>query len=78
MRHCWRGRPLDAARLLGAAEALRARIGAPVPLCERAERESTIVGIRSRIGAEALHDAWTTGSSAPLHAVTEGDLLAAR
>jgi DNA-binding CsgD family transcriptional regulator len=38
------------ARLLGAADVLRETIGAPVPPCERAERERAAASIRTRVG----------------------------
>jgi DNA-binding CsgD family transcriptional regulator len=44
------GRYERSARLLGAADALREAIGAPVPPCERAGRERTESSVRGRMG----------------------------
>jgi hypothetical protein len=49
------------ARLLGAAEALREAIGAPVPLVERAEYERDVATLRSQLGEEAFAATWAEG-----------------
>ena len=40
------------ARLFGAADALRETIGAPVPPCERPERDRAVASVRTRVGDE--------------------------
>jgi predicted ATPase/class 3 adenylate cyclase len=54
--------PLDrAARLLGASEALRERVGGTVPPWDRAELERAIERLRSGLGAEAFSREWEAG-----------------
>jgi predicted ATPase len=50
-----------AARWLGAAEALRESIGAPVPPVERAEHERLVAGTLSALNAAAFSSAWQDG-----------------
>jgi predicted ATPase/class 3 adenylate cyclase len=50
-----------AARLLGAAEALREAAGAPMTPFEREEYERAIAGLRAELDAEALGAAWAEG-----------------
>jgi hypothetical protein len=45
-----RGAADRAARLLGAAAAIRQAIGVPVPGCERAEVEATTEAVRAELG----------------------------
>nr|WP_193311286.1 helix-turn-helix domain-containing protein [Georgenia satyanarayanai] len=69
-----RGRDRGAAFLLGAAEELRSAIGAPVPLCERPDRDRTVAAVTARLGPGGLAAAWAAGGRAPLHSVVAGDL----
>jgi tetratricopeptide (TPR) repeat protein len=55
-----------AARLLGAATALRAAMGAPVPPYCRPEIEATSSAARTSLGAEAFTAAWNEGESMPV------------
>jgi predicted ATPase/DNA-binding SARP family transcriptional activator len=50
-----------AARLLGAAEALREAIGAPLPPVEEADRERIVAGLRENSSREAIAEAWAAG-----------------
>lgn len=54
---CTQGDPERAVCLFGAAEALRETIGAPVPPCERDDRDSNIAAARAGLDAAA----WETG-----------------
>ena len=58
-----------AARLFGAAEALRATLGAPVPLVERPGYEQAVTAVRQALGAEAFDAAWRAGQALPLDQV---------
>jgi predicted ATPase/DNA-binding SARP family transcriptional activator len=58
---CARGRPEPAARLFGAAEAVREAISVPVPLCERADREESISAARDELGEAAFEEASSEG-----------------
>jgi predicted ATPase/DNA-binding SARP family transcriptional activator len=60
------GRPAAAARLLGAAEAVRDAIGTVIAPCERAQHVQTTGGARAALGEEAFSAAWQAGGSAPL------------
>jgi len=50
-----------AAHLLGAAEALREAIGAPVPLVERGDYERNVAAVRAQLDETALTAAWAEG-----------------
>jgi predicted ATPase/DNA-binding XRE family transcriptional regulator len=67
-----RGRSPYAAFLLGAADAIREQIGAPVPLCEREDRDATLAAVHEAVAPELLTRAWQAGRTAPLHAVVDG------
>jgi non-specific serine/threonine protein kinase len=56
-----RGDAQRAARLLGAAEALRAAIAAPLPERERAGHDRLVSTVRTTLGREAYDTAMTTG-----------------
>ncbi|MDP9355507.1 MAG: tetratricopeptide repeat protein, partial [Chloroflexota bacterium] len=60
------GDPERAARLFGAAAALREAIGTPLPPSERAGHERTLVEARRCLGDDAFAAAWATGRSLPL------------
>jgi predicted ATPase len=50
-----------AARLLGAAEALRRRMGTPLPADERAAHERDLARARARLGEASFAEAWAEG-----------------
>jgi non-specific serine/threonine protein kinase len=56
----------QAARLLGAAEALRTVLGVPVPAIERAGYERDCEVARQATGADAFDAAWREGQALPL------------
>ena len=60
-----------AARLLGAAEALRTRHRLPDTGEAAAEREAGLVTLRAALDTGTLAVAWTAGQSAPLDLVVE-------
>ena len=69
-------RPAHAARLWGAAEALREQIGAPVPPNDQEEYNRWVDIARERVGAEAFAAAWGEGRKMMLdeaieHAIQE-------
>ena len=57
------GQPAAAARLLGAADTLRAEIGAPVLTAERAAYDRHLAAVRRALGASAFTAAWATGKA---------------
>jgi non-specific serine/threonine protein kinase len=59
-------RPARAARLLGAAEALREAIGAPTPPAGRAAHEREVAALRAALDGEAYAAAWADGRALPL------------
>jgi non-specific serine/threonine protein kinase len=65
--------PERAARLLGAAEAIRREIGAPVPPVERPDHEDLILTAKAALGATNFAHAWASGQALTLdQAVAEG------
>jgi hypothetical protein len=59
-----------AARLFGAAEALREAIGTPLPPADRAEHDRSVAAVRTALGEEAFAAAWAEGRALTLeHAV---------
>jgi predicted ATPase/DNA-binding SARP family transcriptional activator/Tfp pilus assembly protein PilF len=54
------------ARLLGAAEALREAIGAPLPAVDRAGYDRLVVATRAKLGEETFEQAWQRGRVMPL------------
>jgi len=60
------GQPTQAAHLLGAAETLRATIGAPLPLYLRAAHDRTVAGLRAVLGDDAFAAAWAAGAALSL------------
>ena len=52
-----------AAKLWGAAEALREAIGAPIPPLERPTYECAVTAIRTQLGEETFAAAWALGRS---------------
>ena len=61
--------PERAARLLGAAGALREAIGAPLPPAERAQQERAAAGARAGLGEAAFTAAMVVGRALPLDEV---------
>jgi excisionase family DNA binding protein len=71
--------PAWAARLLGAAEVLRAAIGAPIPPPHRPAHDRVVAHIRARLGPEPFAAAWASGRSLALPgAVAEAQDVPAR
>jgi predicted ATPase len=56
----------EAARLFGAAEALREAIGAPVPLVERAEYDRNVATARAQLDEATFASAWAEGRAMTL------------
>jgi ATP/maltotriose-dependent transcriptional regulator MalT len=63
---CSQGHLERAARLFGAAEALREAIGAPVPPCERPERDRCVAAANAGMSEEAFSAARALGRAAKL------------
>jgi predicted ATPase len=63
--------PEAAARLLGAADALRTRHRLPLPAEGQAEREATLARLRSTLDSQRFAAAWTTGQSVSLDLVVD-------
>jgi tetratricopeptide (TPR) repeat protein len=61
-----RGQPERAARLFGAAAALRESVGAPLAANERADNERYVDLVRVALGNEAFMTAWETGRALSL------------
>ncbi len=57
------GRSKSAARLYGAAEALRQVIGTPLPAVDRAEYDQELVEVHAQIDAETFTAAWAVGQT---------------
>ncbi len=62
----WEG----AARLSGAAEALREALGTPVPPVNRAEYERNVRAMRAQIDEKAFAAAWAEGRAMTLQQAT--------
>jgi predicted ATPase len=60
-----------AAELLGAAEALRARHGLPVPADLEAERQATLSAVRAALEESEFEASWVAGRSAPLDLIVD-------
>jgi hypothetical protein len=60
------GDPGRAARLFGAAEAVRLAIGAPLPLIQRVPYEQAVASVRAQLGQEAFEAAWAEGQTMSL------------
>ncbi len=63
-----------AARLWGAAEALREAYGMPLPPVYRADHERAVAAARAQLGKKAFATAWAEGRTAPLE-LTINDAL---
>ena len=69
-----RAHVLWATRLWGTAEALRDKLGTPLPPVERAEYEQSINAARSYLGPEAFSSAWAQGRTmSPEQALSHSD-----
>jgi len=68
------GRMQRAARLCGAAAALREDRGWPLPPAKRAEHDRTVATARKALGEEAFAAAWARGHVLPVEE-TIADLL---
>lgn len=66
---CKLGRPTVAARLLGAADATRTEINAPVPRMIRKEYDRTLETARAELGDQRSSHAWQSGFDLDLHQV---------
>jgi non-specific serine/threonine protein kinase len=59
-------RPEEAARLLGAAEALRESLGVGLAPAEQATHDETVEAVRRALAENRLADAWRHGREVPL------------
>jgi hypothetical protein len=71
------GRAQRAARLYGAAAALRAAKGVPLPPYLRAAHDGTVTGVRAALG-DAFAAAWAAGKALPLEQAVAEALEAIR
>src|SRR5207244_7063157 len=55
------GRLREAARVLSAADALRAGLGAPVALSDRREYDRPLEGVKASMAVEEFDGEWTSG-----------------
>jgi DNA-binding CsgD family transcriptional regulator len=55
-----------ATRLMAAADALRERIGAPVPPAEELDRDASIARLRRSLNQGGFESAWAEGAALPL------------
>jgi hypothetical protein len=69
------GRMGRAARLCGAAVALREDMGWPLPPAKRAEHDRTVAAAREALGEEAYAAAWARGHELSLEEVIKDTLL---
>jgi tetratricopeptide (TPR) repeat protein len=61
--------PLWAARLWGAAAALRETLGAPIPLIDRAAYQATVATARTQLCPDRFDAAWAQGQNMTLEQV---------
>ncbi|MEJ2206308.1 MAG: BTAD domain-containing putative transcriptional regulator, partial [Gemmatimonadota bacterium] len=66
-----RGRPSEAARLLGAAQGIRDRIGALAFPLDARRQESALIGVRERMGEVAFEAAWADGRHQDVDALVQ-------
>ena len=64
------GRAEEAAKLLGAAEALRESLGVELAPAEQATHNETVDAVRARLGEERFSDAWRQGREMSLEQAT--------
>ena len=60
------GRMEPAARLLGAAEALREAIVCPLPPCDRKDYDETVAAVRAALDEDFFAAAWAEGENMTL------------
>jgi tetratricopeptide (TPR) repeat protein len=65
------GSPERAARLLGAAAALRERVRASLQLSDKSIYEQSVAAVRDRLGTAAFQAAWAAGAALPLDAAID-------
>jgi predicted ATPase/DNA-binding XRE family transcriptional regulator len=61
-----RGRPEQAARLLGTSAALRDEMGVPLTLVERTDHDYAVTSARTELGVKAFEEAWAGGYATSL------------
>ena len=61
-----RSEAVRAARLLGAAEAIRVRIAVPIPTCEQSDHDRTVAMVGDELGVDGMESARLAGSAIPL------------
>ena len=65
-----------AARIFGAAEALRRPVNSVIDPADRPAYENTLAALRATLGEEAFAEAWAAGSSLPLEEAVDQALVA--
>ena len=60
------GQPERAARLLGAAEALRDQLSVPIPFIEQADHNQAVTQARERLGEAVFTAIWAEGQAMTL------------
>jgi non-specific serine/threonine protein kinase len=60
------GRPIQAARLWGAAQKLREQIGTSLSTADRADQERRVAAARAQLDEAAFEQAWAEGRAIPL------------
>jgi hypothetical protein len=73
-----RDRAAWAARLLGAAEAIRERLGAPLPPVDRPEHDAAVAAARAALGDDGFAAAWAAGRTMTIDAATVDALADSR
>ena len=63
-----------AARLYGAAAALRAPLGSMIDLVDQPDYERSLMTLRARLGKQAYEDAWDEGAAMPLQDIIRAAL----
>lgn len=72
-------KPENAARLLGAAAALRDAIGVPIPAAYRDAFDAEIATVRAALGDDAFDRAWNAGRRTSVdRVIAEADALGRR
>ncbi len=69
-------RPRRAARLWGAAEVIRERLGAPLPPAGRSRFAASVARARATLGDGAFEAAWAEGRALPLDQAVASALAA--
>jgi predicted ATPase/DNA-binding SARP family transcriptional activator len=60
------GQPVQAARLFGAAEAMREAWGVPMPFASRAQYEQNLASVRTQLGGPVFDSMWAEGRAMPV------------